>query len=76
MNHHTKPFHVLIIGGGVGGLALALFLKKAHISCTVYEAGPYKEEAGSGLNIAPNGMNILGALGLANELKSMQQASV
>lgn len=68
MINNTKSLHVLIIGGGVAGLALALFLKKAGITCTIYEAYAYKGEAGSGLNIAPNGMNVLAALGLADEL--------
>ena len=68
MINNTKSLHVLIIGGGVAGLALALFLKKAGITCTIYEAYAYKGEAGGGLNIAPNGMNVLAALGLADEL--------
>ncbi len=62
--------HVLIAGGGVGGPALALFLKKAGISCAIYEAYPYTEGVGGGLNLAPNGMNVLAALGLAESLAS------
>ena len=60
--------HVLIIGGGIGGPALALFLKKAGISCAVYEAHPFTERVGGGLNVASNGMNILAELGLADGL--------
>jgi 2-polyprenyl-6-methoxyphenol hydroxylase-like FAD-dependent oxidoreductase len=33
----VTPFHVLIIGGGIGGLTLAQGLKKAGISVAVYE---------------------------------------
>jgi 2-polyprenyl-6-methoxyphenol hydroxylase-like FAD-dependent oxidoreductase len=58
---------VLIIGGGIGGLALSLFLRKAGIASTVYEAFPYKEGVGGGLNLAPNGMKVLAALGLAEK---------
>ena len=61
---------VLIIGGGVSGLALALFLKKAGIPSAVYEAFPYKEGVGGGFNIAPNGMNVLNALGLAKKINA------
>jgi len=68
MINTPMALHVLIIGGGVGGLALALFLKKAGLTCTVYEAYSYKGEAGSGLNMAPNGMNVLAALGLADDI--------
>src|SRR5690348_2380566 len=67
-----KPFegHVLIIGGGIGGTALALFLKKAGISSAIYEAYPYKEGIGGGFGLAPNGMNVLAALGLAEQTKA------
>jgi salicylate hydroxylase len=33
----SEPFHVLIIGGGIGGLTLAQGLKRAGISAAVYE---------------------------------------
>lgn len=33
----TKGFHVVIVGGGIGGLTLAQGLKKDGISCAVYE---------------------------------------
>jgi 2-polyprenyl-6-methoxyphenol hydroxylase-like FAD-dependent oxidoreductase len=64
----TSNPHVLIAGGGVGGPALALFLKKAGISCAIYEAYPYTEGVGGGLNLAPNGMRVLAELGLAEPL--------
>jgi 2-polyprenyl-6-methoxyphenol hydroxylase-like FAD-dependent oxidoreductase len=61
-----KPTSIaLIIGGGIAGRALSLFLKKAGISSTVYEAYPYTQGVGGGLNLAPNGMNVLDELGLA-----------
>jgi len=60
--------HVLIIGGGIGGPALSLFLQKAGISSAVYEAYPYREGAGVGFNIAPNGMSVLQSLGLADSV--------
>jgi salicylate hydroxylase len=33
----NNSFHVIIIGGGLGGLTLAQGLKKHGISCAVYE---------------------------------------
>ncbi|MCQ4084229.1 FAD-dependent monooxygenase [Streptomyces sp. RB6PN25] len=33
----AKPFHVIVIGGGTGGMALAHGLKRAGISVSVYE---------------------------------------
>jgi 2-polyprenyl-6-methoxyphenol hydroxylase-like FAD-dependent oxidoreductase len=62
--------HALIIGGGIAGPALALFLKKAGISSAVYEGYPYTEGVGGGLSLAPNGMNVLDELGLAETVKA------
>ncbi len=59
---------VLIAGGGIGGPALALFLHKAGIPSVVYEAYPRAEGIGGGLNLAPNGMQVLAALGLAETI--------
>ena len=67
MEHPKFQGKTLIVGGGIGGLALALFLKNAGISSTVYEAFPYKDGVGGGLNLAPNGMKVLAALGLAEK---------
>lgn len=61
---------IIIIGGGIGGNAMALFLHKAGIPCIIYEAYAYKEGVGGGLAIAPNGMNVLAALGLAEKVKA------
>jgi len=62
--------HVLIVGGGVAGPALALFLQKAGLSCALYEAHSYREGVGGGLGLAPNGMSVLAALGLADKLRA------
>jgi 2-polyprenyl-6-methoxyphenol hydroxylase-like FAD-dependent oxidoreductase len=43
----------LIIGSGIAGRALSLFLKKVGISSTVYEAYPYMQGVGGGLNSRP-----------------------
>ena len=63
-----KTNHVIIIGGGLAGLALSLFLKKAGIKSTIYEAYPRLTNIGGGLTIAPNGMNVLAELGLKEKL--------
>ncbi|TDW99811.1 FAD-dependent oxidoreductase [Dinghuibacter silviterrae] len=63
-----KKHNVLIIGGGIGGLALALALKKSGVPCAVYEAFDYKQGVGAGFNIAPNGMKVLGTLGVADKI--------
>jgi 2-polyprenyl-6-methoxyphenol hydroxylase-like FAD-dependent oxidoreductase len=59
---------VLIVGGGVGGLALALSLHQAGISCRVFEAAPEVQPLGVGINILPHGMRELCELGLQDAL--------
>jgi 2-polyprenyl-6-methoxyphenol hydroxylase-like FAD-dependent oxidoreductase len=56
--------HALIIGGGIAGPVVAMFLQKAGISSAVYEARNSTEEVSSCLQIAPNGMNVLKAIGM------------
>lgn len=58
---------VLVIGGGVAGPALALFLQRAGFEAAIYEAGSQADHhAGAFLNVASNGMSVLETLGLAD----------
>jgi 5-methylphenazine-1-carboxylate 1-monooxygenase len=55
---------VIIIGGGIGGLTLALALHRAGIACRVYEAAPEIKPIGVGINLLPHAMRELASLGL------------
>ena len=46
------PLHVLIFGGGIGGLCLAQGLKKSGISVAVYERGRSAHFRGQGYRIS------------------------
>jgi 2-polyprenyl-6-methoxyphenol hydroxylase-like FAD-dependent oxidoreductase len=59
---------VLIIGAGIGGLALALMLHRRGIACRVYEAAPEIRPLGVGINVLPHAARELGELGLEAEL--------
>jgi 5-methylphenazine-1-carboxylate 1-monooxygenase len=59
---------VIIVGGGIGGLALALFLHRAGIDCRIYELAPQLRPLGVGINILPHAARELGALGLEADL--------
>ena len=48
-----KQNNVAIVGGGVGGLALAVGLLRRGVPVQVYEAAPKFEEVGLGLSIGP-----------------------
>ena len=60
---------VLIIGGGVTGLTLALSLHEARIPCRVYEAAAELKWHGVGINLLPHAVRELTELGLAGRLE-------
>ena len=55
---------VLIVGGGIGGLTLALELHARGIACRVYESAPQIKAVGVGINLLPHAMGVLSELGL------------
>jgi salicylate hydroxylase len=58
----------LIVGGGIGGLTTALALARRGRAVHVLEKAPEFGEIGAGLQLAPNAMHVLDALGLLPEL--------
>lgn len=60
MQNQSKK--AVIIGAGIGGAALALFLKRAGIEAEIYEAREKPE--GFSLTLASNGVGVLQDLGL------------
>lgn len=60
---------IAIIGGGIGGLALALGLHQRGVACDVFEAAPELRELGVGITLLPHAMRELAALGLQPELE-------
>jgi 2-polyprenyl-6-methoxyphenol hydroxylase-like FAD-dependent oxidoreductase len=63
--------NVLIAGGGVGGLALALMLHQRGIACTVLEAAPAVKPLGVGINTLPHAIRELAALDLLPALDAV-----
>lgn len=55
---------IAIVGGGVGGLALALHLHQRGVACDVYEAVAEVRELGVGITLLPHAMRELASLGL------------
>jgi 2-polyprenyl-6-methoxyphenol hydroxylase-like FAD-dependent oxidoreductase len=67
----VAPMHVLIAGGGVGGLALALMLHQRGIGCTVLEAAAEVKPLGVGINTLPHAIRELAALDLLPALDAV-----
>ena len=59
---------VMVIGGGIGGLATALSLHAAGIGVRVYEFFAEIKALGVGINLQPNAVRELVELGLADRL--------
>jgi len=59
-----------IVGGGIGGLAAAIALRKAGWQVTVYERAPGFTEAGAGISLFPNALTALDALGIGAEIRA------
>ncbi|MVM30262.1 monooxygenase [Spirosoma sp. HMF4905] len=50
----------ILIGCGISGPVMALFLKRIGIEATIYEAQTqHRDDAGAFLGISPNGLNVL-----------------
>lgn len=63
-----KGLKITVIGAGIGGLAAALALRRFGAAVTVLEQAEAISEVGAGLQITPNGVAVLKALGLADDL--------
>jgi 2-polyprenyl-6-methoxyphenol hydroxylase-like FAD-dependent oxidoreductase len=62
---------VAIVGGGIGGLALALSLHGKGIACDVYEAVAEVREIGVGITLLPHAMREIAALGLQSQIEAV-----
>ena len=60
--------NVGIIGGGIGGVATAVALRKFGIEAAVYERAPRLTEVGAGMMLWPNATRVLKSLGLLDDV--------
>ncbi|KAL8697546.1 MAG: hypothetical protein Q9201_007076 [Fulgogasparrea decipioides] len=54
-----KPLTVAIVGGGIGGIALAIGLLHRGIRFHIYEASSAHEEIGAGIGFGPNSIQAM-----------------
>ena len=70
MTNTTRP-DVIVVGGGIGGLGVALALSRKGLTVRLLERAPAFGEVGAGLQIAPNCTRILHDYGLLDEVKQL-----
>jgi 2-polyprenyl-6-methoxyphenol hydroxylase-like FAD-dependent oxidoreductase len=63
---------IAIVGAGLGGLASAIaLLQQQGFNVTVYEQSSSLAEIGAGVQLSPNAMKVLRALGLEDEFRKI-----
>lgn len=73
----SKPFKVIIAGGSIAGLSLALMLEKNGIDFVVLEGYPdIAPQVGASIGVLPNGLRILDQLGCCDEVVEMAEYPV
>lgn len=68
-----KP-EIMVVGGGIGGMAATLALQRAGHTVRLYEQAATLGEVGAGLSISPNGALGLAALGVIEEFRKVAYA--
>src|SRR5690348_1874982 len=66
-----QSMEVTIVGGGIGGLTLALALHEQGTPCRVFEAAPEIRPLGVGINLLPHATSVLDGLGVLPALEPL-----
>lgn len=62
---------ILIAGGGIGGMAAAVAVRRAGFDPVVFEQAPAISEVGGGISVYANGMKALTALGADRHVREL-----
>ncbi|HMT64808.1 MAG TPA: 3-hydroxybenzoate 6-monooxygenase [Ottowia sp.] len=65
----AEPQHLLVVGGGIGGLAAALALARLGLRVTLLEQAADIGEIGAGIQLGPNAFAALDALGVGENAR-------
>ena len=76
MNGTTKKINVAVVGGGMGGLSVAIgLLKVPHVRVQIYEAAHKFSEIGAGVAFGPNAQKALHLIGQETEDAYLAEAT-
>lgn len=65
----SRPLRIGIVGAGLGGLVAAIALRRAGFEATIFEQAHAFGEVGAGIQVGPNAVKVLRALGLEQGLE-------
>src|SRR6476620_5002200 len=68
MSANENRLPVLVVGGGIGGLATALALSRKGIPVQVLEQAPEFKEIGAGIQLGHNVFRMFEVLGLTEQM--------
>ncbi|KAI1634783.1 putative salicylate hydroxylase [Biscogniauxia mediterranea] len=72
--HAIRPLKVVVVGAGIGGLAVGLGMRKTGHDVVILEKVKQVTEVGAGIQVAPNAARILRRFGVLEEV--MEHACV
>jgi salicylate hydroxylase len=67
----ARPVRVVVIGAGIGGIAAACALRQHGCEVELYERADELGEVGAGLQLGPNAVKVLRALGIEEKLRPL-----
>jgi 2-polyprenyl-6-methoxyphenol hydroxylase-like FAD-dependent oxidoreductase len=62
---------VIVVGGGIGGMAAALALARTGLPVRLLERAAQFSEVGAGLQVGPNAVRVLDRLGLLEQIEAL-----
>jgi salicylate hydroxylase len=70
-SNHNNKLRIAIVGGGIGGLTLALALRQRGLEADVYEQAPELTEIGAAVALSANSIRELERFGLLDQLTAV-----
>lgn len=67
----SRSLPILIVGGGIGGIATALALSRKGHAVHVFEQAPEIREIGAGIQMPPNAFRAFQSLGVLDEIQKV-----
>jgi salicylate hydroxylase len=70
-NNARRKLRIAIVGAGIGGLTAAAALRQKGFEVAVYERARELGEVGAGIQVAPNAVKVIRALGIEDEFMKL-----